>query len=403
MARYHVGIDVGKKSHHACVRDSEEDTYGKVFSFTADRDGFQGFLEFLDSHAPKDQFLIGMEAAGPYSLTLRYFLLERGYTVVEVNPFHANQFRKAQGKKAKTDRIDARSLAAFLSVGSCKPLTLTDPVLENLRELTRFRADLIQDRTRQLNRLHEVLATSFPELMSQLTSVDSPTILTLLESYPGPQALLEADPQAITAHLHQHSRGQMGGPKAQAILRAASTSVGLLRRQKALTLKLQLLAQSILSLNAQIHRLEAEIEELFRQLPYDPSHFPVGGVQALASILAEIEDIHRFSTLKQFLSSFGWCPKTFQTGEYRQEHPKMSHAGNSYLRRMIWMLSILAVRTVPAYQDYFQRRTASGKKKMHTLVAVGRKLLSTFYAILKTGRPYDPQQLTPLHLPLVKA
>ena len=43
---------------------------------------------------------------------------------------------------------------------------------------------------------------------------------------------------------------------------------------------------------------------------------------------------------------------------------------------------------MPAYRDYFQRRTAGGKKKMNTLVAVGRKLLSVIYAILKTGKPY---------------
>lgn len=51
----------------------------------------------------------------------------------------------------------------------------------------------------------------------------------------------------------------------------------------------------------------------------------------------------------------------------------------------------MAVKTVPAYRDYMLRRTAAGKKKMHTLVAVGRKLLSFIYALLKTGRPYTPE------------
>ena len=66
----------------------------------------------------------------------------------------------------------------------------------------------------------------------------------------------------------------------------------------------------------------------------------------------------------------------------------MSHAGNRYVRRVLWMLAIMAVNTVPAYHDYLQRRTAAGKKKMHTIVAVGRKILSVIYAVLKTGRPY---------------
>ena len=42
------------------------------------------------------------------------------------------------------------------------------------------------------------------------------------------------------------------------------------------------------------------------------------------------------------------------------------------------------------YQEYFQRRGTEGKGKMHIIVAVGRKLLSAFYAMLKNGTVYDP-------------
>lgn len=402
LARYHVGIDVGKRRHHACVHDTATDAFTKVFSFTVDRQGFERFGSFLEQQGPQGELLVGVEASGPYALTIAYFLLERGYTVVEVNPFQASQFRKAQGRKAKTDRVDARSLAAFLAVGSYKPMSLGDPLLENLRELTRFRADLLQDRTRQVNRLQETLIAAFPELGAHLVALDSPTALALLIAYPNPQALAEAGVEKVSASLAQASRGRLRRIQAEAIVGAARTTVGLLRRQLALTLKLEVLAQAILSLNCQIQRVEATVEELFRQFPYDPSDFPVGSVQSLAGILAEVEDIHRFPTLKQFLSHFGWCPQTFQTGGFRLDHPRLSHAGNPYVRRMIWMLAILAVKVVPTYRDYFQRRTAAGKKKMHTIVAVGRKLLSVIYAILKTGRPYDPQQEVPRHLALAR-
>ena len=57
---------------------------------------------------------------------------------------------------------------------------------------------------------------------------------------------------------------------------------------------------------------------------------------------------------------------------------------------MLWMLAIGSVRDPGPYRDYFQQRTAAGKNKMDSLVAIGRKLLATIYAILKTGHPYDP-------------
>jgi hypothetical protein len=54
------------------------------------------------------------------------------------------------------------------------------------------------------------------------------------------------------------------------------------------------------------------------------------------------------------------------------------------------MLAVGAVRHPGPYRDYFLRRTLAGKNKMDSLTAVGRKILATIYAILKTGRAYDP-------------
>ena len=54
------------------------------------------------------------------------------------------------------------------------------------------------------------------------------------------------------------------------------------------------------------------------------------------------------------------------------------------------MLSVLATRMVPRHREYFQRRVREGKGKMHILVAVGRKLLSFLYAMLKRDVSYDP-------------
>jgi transposase len=145
-----------------------------------------------------------------------------------------------------------------------------------------------------------------------------------------------------------------------------------------------------MNLQSTMSDLDRQIIALFSTIPCRPKGFPVGRATSLAAIVAEIGDVKRFPTLKKFLSHLGWCPQTFQTGGYRLEHPKMSHAGSRYVRRLIWMLSILAIRTVPRYRVYFQRRVGEGKAKMHILVAVGRKLLSVLYSMLKRGVAYDP-------------
>jgi len=391
LARYHVGVDVGENKHKACIRNLSQDSYSGVFSIAVDRQGFEKFLGTLEKHSTnKEDFLIGIEATGNYGVTLAYFLLSYGYKVVEVNPYRANQFRKAQGKKAKTDRIDARSLADLLSLKNHKPLTIPDPVLDNIRELTRFRADMVKDRTSLVNQLHGTLSTLFPEFATIFSQLDSPTCLSLLIAYPGPEYISRAGEAKIAESLRVASRGRVGETLAKSLVEAAQSSIGVLQRQPALATKVSILGERLVSLSAAIGRVEKEIAVLFHRLPYKPENFPVGDITSLATLIAEIEDIHRFSTLKQFLSHFGWCPQSFQTGSYNREHPRMSHAGNKHVRRIIWMLSIVAIRTVPRYRDYFQRRVNEGKSKMHVIVAVARKLLSVLYAILKKGIPYDP-------------
>jgi len=211
--RYHVGIDVSKHRHKACIRDLALDSYSGVFSIAVDRQGFDKFISTLEKLSQdREDFLIGIEATGNYGLTLACFLLTYGYPVVEINPYRANQFRKAQGKKAKTDRIDARSLSAILSLENHKRLFLPGPVLDNLKELTRFRADMVRDRTRLVNQLHETLCTIFPEIASIFSELDSPSCLSLLVAYPGPEYICHAGEAKVFETLKAASRGKIGLP-----------------------------------------------------------------------------------------------------------------------------------------------------------------------------------------------
>ena len=163
MVRYHVGIDVSKNRHYVSVLDISRGSCCKTFSFTNDHDGFSELVAILEkiSH-DKSDFLIGVEACS-YALNLSYFLMAVGYNLVEVNPFRAGQFRKAQGRKAKTDKIDARTIAAILALGDHKPLSIPSPVLDNLKELTRFRVDLVSEKAIMVIHLREALSVLFPE------------------------------------------------------------------------------------------------------------------------------------------------------------------------------------------------------------------------------------------------
>ena len=238
MAKYHVGVDVGKNRHHISIRDLSKDTYYKTFSVSCDRKGFLELVSALEKlSTTKDDILIGVEACGPYGVTLSYFLLSLGHRLVEVNHFRAGQFRKAQGKKAKTDRIDSRSLAAILSLGNHKPLSIPDPILDNLKELTRFRTDLVKERASLLNQLRETLSTLFPEFNRVFRQLDSASSLALLIAFPGPESFIHAGEEKIAQSLSNASPGRMGKGMAKTIVEAARNTVGVLQRQPALGIR----------------------------------------------------------------------------------------------------------------------------------------------------------------------
>jgi transposase len=391
MTRLLIGVDAGKQQHHAAAYDPGADRVVGRLKFAVSREGFQQFHAFLTRlMAEPKTMVLGLEASGHYHLTLIAFLAEQGYAVVLLNPFRATQFRQSQGKTAKTDRIDAESLARFLATQAPLPLSPLNEHLATLRDLTRFRAEQVRERTATINRLHAAVDLAFPELLQVLGRLTSRSALALLEAYPTAALVADADPGALTALLQRTSQGHVRADRVAVLQRTARQSIAVRSGLSALALQIRLLVQQVVTLSRQIEQVEEAIAQTFSTLGHHARDFPAGSVVALATLVAEIGDIQRFPSVKKFLAHFGWCPDDKQSGKSKNVHPQLSKAGNRYVRRIIWMLAVGAVRYPGPYQDYFLQRTAAGKNKMDSLVAVGRKLLTTMYAILKTGHPYDP-------------
>ncbi len=394
-------MDIGKGHHVAAAFDAAAGRALGQLRFPVSRAGFERFLAWVRERAAQpNAALIGVESTGHYHVTLAEFLAGAGYQVVPLNAYQVTQFRRSQGRLAKTDRLDAQALARFLALDTraATPAAAdaagtppAETTLATVRELTRFRVELVRDRTTAINRLHGVVDLAFPELPAVLGRLTSQAMLTLLQAYPTAAAVAAADPDELAALLRGASRGQVTPAKVAALIAAATTSIAARQAEAALAAKAAALARQIVALNAEVAALEQTIATAFATLGYTPAHFPAGSVVALATILSEVGDVRRFRSAKHFLAHFGWCPRDTQSGTYKDAHPRLSKAGNRYVRRLIWMLAVGVISRPGPFRDYFAARTAAGKNKMDSLVAVGRKLLTTIYAILKTGEPYDPE------------
>jgi transposase len=356
-----IGVDTGKSHHQAAAVDQEHGRVLGQLRFRVDRSGFERFCAFVQAQAGAEAVTIGLEATGHYHLTLLELLEARGYRVVLLNPYQVLQFRRSQGKRAKTDRLDARAIAQFVAVTAPLWIVPTSRHLAGLRELTRFRAELVHDRTMLLNRLHAAVDLAFPELLQVLPDLTGHTAQVLLSTYPTAAAVAAADAAALGDLLHRASHGHFHRERVSVLLETARASIGLQRGQAALAIKVSSLVRQVIALTQEIADLDQAIASEFDQLGYRVETFPAGGSLSLATIVAEAGDVGRFRTAKQVLAHFGWCPADHQSGASKRARPRLSRAGNRCVRRMIWMLAIHTVSRPGPFRDYFHQRTLAGK------------------------------------------
>ena len=111
-----VGIDVAKDKHDCFIMGSEGEVLADVFTIPNTREGFETLLQRIHSCAsPTDKIKVGLEATGHYSYNILGFLLDCGLATYVLNPLHTNLYRKSLSlRKTKTDRVDARTIAAML-------------------------------------------------------------------------------------------------------------------------------------------------------------------------------------------------------------------------------------------------------------------------------------------------
>ncbi len=142
-----VGIDVSKDKHDCFIVSSEGEVLADVFTIPNTMDGFHCLLQRIrDCITPQDKIKVGLEATGHYSYNLLGFLLDNGLATYVLNPLRTNLYRKSLSlRKTKTDRVDARTIAAMLlSDAGLKPYTDTAYHNEELKSLTRYRFDKVK-------------------------------------------------------------------------------------------------------------------------------------------------------------------------------------------------------------------------------------------------------------------
>ncbi len=140
-----VGIDVAESTLDLAVEPG-----GEPWTVTNDAAGIQELVSRVTALAPS---LIVLEATGGYEMAVAAALASVGLPIIVVNPRHVRHFAKALGQLAKTDAIDARTLACFAERVRPGPRLLPSEAAQLLDALLTRRRQLIEMLTAETNRL----------------------------------------------------------------------------------------------------------------------------------------------------------------------------------------------------------------------------------------------------------
>jgi transposase len=365
-----VGLDVHKRTVVACVLLTQPDgavaRHVRIFkTMTADLLALSDWLAGLQVAA------IALESTGVYWRPVYNLLEGEGRELVLVNPQH---MRAVPGRK--TDVKDAEWLADLLRHGLLRASFIPPAPIRALRELTRYRKTLVQQRADEVNRLQKTLEGANLKLAAVATDVLGVSGRAMLDALLGG----EQDPEALADLARGRLRAKLPELREALLGRAQPHHLILVR---ALLAHLDFLEDAIAGLQEEIDRrlgaFGAELA-LLRTIP------GVGAVVA-AAVLAELgPDMGRFPSAKHLASWAGLCPGNKQSGGKRLRSP--TNRGNVWLRGILGEAAWASIkRRDTSFAAQFHR-LARRRGRHKAAVAVAHSLLVVIYHVLRDRRPY---------------
>jgi transposase len=394
--RYVVGIDVGSEQCSYAILHADKSPLGKPRTFAQTPAGFALLAAQLDQlAAPPAQVLVGLEATGLYWENLYYFLHQRGYTVWLLHPAQTHQFAQQRGLRAKTDRLDATTIARLLLSDEVRPAYVPDEQVASYRELVRLHSALSDEAARYKQELRGLLVLVFPEFSQVFADPSRPQARALLARYPSAAAILSAGPEQLTASLHELAPRRPARRLAAELLALAEQSIASGVARAARERSVRVLCDQLGHVEQHLAELAQEIAALLEQDEGAGglTSVPEFGPKTVAVLRAELGDVGRFVGRDQAVAYVGLDVTVRQSGKWRGQR-KVSKRGSGPLRRILYLAAVRSLaQPGSAFGAYYRHLLAQGVAKMSALMAVMRKMVGVAYRLLKSGQSYDPQKV----------
>ncbi len=394
--RYIVGLDVGSETCTVGVLAPDKCVVLKPFDIANAGAGFTLLDQKLAQlGCAPHEIVVGLEATGRYWENVFHFLQQRGYRLVLLHPAQTHHFARRRGLRAKTDKLDALTIARVLLSDDARPAYVPNDLTATYRELVRLHSNLSDEAARYKNEIQDLLVVLFPEFTQVFKEPTRKTALAVLRAYPGAQAIASVGVAPVAGILEATAPRNYGADTAERLValakRSSASPVAVVARGRSLAI----LADQLMHTQTNIAELEREIEQLLRRDDGATGlqSVPDFGAKTIAVLRAELGEVERFQRSAQVVAYAGLDITVKESGKWKGQR-KLSKRGSGELRRTLYLAALRCVRREgSAFGAYYRALGARGLKGQAALVAVMRKMLVVAYHLIKSGDRYDPTKV----------
>ena len=384
-----VGIDAGKASHHAAAVDADGRLLWSVKVASEQRR-----IEDLIARAAGSggEVRWAVDLVSPMASLLLAILLTGGQNVVYVPGRMVAVMATALGGEGKTDAKDARVIADIARMRrDLTAITATDELVVELARLTSYRADLMADWVRGVNRLRALLGSIFPALEAAF-DYSTRSALILVTGFCTPAEVRQAGHDGLTAWLTEHEAWRKGiDAMAAAAVRAAGEQATALPGEGTTAALVRQLARKLLDLDREIKDTGKLITSRFRDHPRAaiieslPGMGPILGAEFLVATGGDARAA--FGRPARLASYAGLVPVPRDSGRVTGNW-RRPRRYNRALRRVFYMAALSSLRTDGPSRTFYQRKRAEHRIHTQALLALARRLVDVLWALLRDNRAF---------------
>ena len=389
-----AGVDVGAESHVVAVVDEQGGVETAPIRCAEDAQGYEALLKRLGR---PEEVLVAMEATGHYWQNLFAVLASHAYAIVLLNPLRTRRFAEEDLQRAKTDSVDAVSIARMVQQKRPAPTVIPPAATNEIKELVALRDRLVRDLGDRIRQLHRLVDLGFPEFTRYVKRLDSQLATSILSEYPTARSLSGLPPRRL-AKLVYDGRRKVGPELARTLCEAARVSVGQ-HHAPAYQVQVRYACEDIDVLRKRLKDADDRIRRVLADHEVGQLLVTINGLgpNSVARIIAAVRDPSLFRSPAAFAAYVGVVPGIKHSGKRTPSRAVLCPTGNAALRSALWMPVLVAVKHNVWLKAHYQRHRLAGKPPKVALIACMRKLLTAAYSVAKHRRPFVP--VLPVSLP----